>query len=510
MKDRARQVLEGVPKYNAEYVASQQLLAELADTTERKLDILHRLNAERPGLLSVLTQEMQILNADKRYAAAVAAYRTFADTQWVARPMPPEVVFLALQSMVNAGDNKSAADLSVRMAESLPNSLWRHVAVLLLLSDDPARAAKMLPQPADADALGALLGLASSRQSGGSTKPWADRINQIDGELAKASPPRHFPSSYRVLVDLANGDIKEAEAELARFRGASTVGKNVAAELVSHARSGGNIGPELGNLLRATVALELGLPTVARVCALDALNKRPQCQWAAALVVESMPDPATRRRVLETLKPGDCVVAKMIQAAQAVDEKSYAKAAEIFRSISEMEKDNSEMLLKLAAAEAAAGNIEKALAIHQRTWQTAHTPAAANDAAYLMAYLWPKDQSKLADAQAMIETATKADPNQPAYLDTEGWVVHLRGDDARALRLLRQAVKGMSDSIEVHAHLGVVEAATGNRQLASWHLASAVSNAERLKAKGTELGLEQLQGLKIAQKALSDLGPLGK
>jgi len=510
MKDRARREFEAIPFYNEEYIVSRQLLAELADTTEQKLDILHRLKAERPGMPSVLTQEMQILSTEKRYAEAVAAYRNFTDSEEMRRLMPPEVSFIALQAMLNAGDNKSATDLSLRMTEWTPRSIWRHVAVLLLISEDPARAAKMLPQAAEADVVAALLGIASARQSGGPTKPWADRIAQINQELAKVQPPRSIPSHLKVLADLANGDMKEAETELDRFQGASTVGKNVAAELVSYAKSGGDTSAELANLIRSTVALDLGLQTVGRACALDVLKKRPECQWAAALVVQSMPDPATRRTVLQTLKPNDCVVAKMIQAAQAADEKAYAKLVEIYRSIADVEKENTEILVRLASAEALAGEIEKAVTIHQKVWQISRLPSAANNVAYLTAQLWPQDKAKLADAQTMIEAAIQAEPNVPAYLDTEAWIVHLRGDNARALRSLRQAVKGMPDSIEVHAHLGVVEAAAGNRQLASWHLASAVRNAERLKARGQELGLEQLQGLKIAQKALSDLGQSGK
>ncbi len=104
----------------------------------------------------------------------------------------------------------------------------------------------------------------------------------------------------------------------------------------------------------------------------------------------------------------------------------------------------------------------------------------------------------------MSDAAIKSAPDLPAFLDTQGWIAHLQGDDERALKSLRQAVKGMPESVEIHAHLGVVEAAAGNRDLASWHLAAAVKNAGRLKARGEALSPEQLDGLKLAEKTLSE------
>jgi len=411
--------------------------------------------------------------------------------------------------MLNAGDNKSAAELSAGMIQRAPRSAWRYVAVLLSTPDDPAKAAQMLPQAADSDLTGALLGLAAARQAGNATPPWADRVAQLDAEMTKAQPARGIAPTYNVLSALANGNVKRAEAEAARFQSASIVGKNVAAELIAYAASDPAASTEAAGLIRATVATDLGLPIVARGFALDVLTKRPESQWAAALVIQSSADAATRRRVLDMLRPKDCVVAKMIQAAQAAEDKNYAAMAGIYRSIADVEKENQEVLARLALAETLAGNVEKAVTLHQKIWQDFHDATAANNGAYLMAQLWPQDKAKLAEAETLIEAAIKAQPSIPAYLETAGWIAHLRGDDARALRLLREAVKGLPDSIEAHAHLGIVEAASGNKPLASWHLTSAVKNAERLKARGENLGPEQLQGLQLAQKALSELGQPG-
>ena len=96
-------------------------------------------------------------------------------------------------------------------------------------------------------------------------------------------------------------------------------------------------------------------------------------------------------------------------------------------------------------------------------------------------------------------------PHAAAFRETLGWVLHLQGEDRRALPLLRKAVTGLPNSIEAHAHLGLVEAATGGDQLARWHLAAAVGIAERLKNSGEEINLEQETALKLARQTLSNL-----
>jgi len=71
---------------------------------------------------------------------------------------------------------------------------------------------------------------------------------------------------------------------------------------------------------------------------------------------------------------------------------------------------------------------------------------------------------------------------------------------------LRRAVKGLPHLIESHAHLGIVEAAAGNTQLARWHLTEAADIAARLTKEAQELSIEQRHALKLAQDALKGLG----
>ena len=77
-----------------------------------------------------------------------------------------------------------------------------------------------------------------------------------------------------------------------------------------------------------------------------------------------------------------------------------------------------------------------------------------NDLGYLYA-----DQGKnLEQAEQMIRKAVEAEPDNGAYLDSLGWVLHRRGKHAEALPLIEKAVeKGQGSGDEtLHEHLGDV------------------------------------------------------
>lgn len=67
------------------------------------------------------------------------------------------------------------------------------------------------------------------------------------------------------------------------------------------------------------------------------------------------------------------------------------------------------------------------------------------------------------EAQRLIEQALALDPNNPAVLDSLGWVYYKTGREQMALNLLRRAFNAFPDA-EVAAHLGEVLWKTGSRE----------------------------------------------
>jgi predicted Zn-dependent protease len=96
---------------------------------------------------------------------------------------------------------------------------------------------------------------------------------------------------------------------------------------------------------------------------------------------------------------------------------------------------------------------------------------------------------KLDDAERMIRKALDADPGNPYYLDSLGWVFYRRGNAKDAVANIQQAIHGMSsDDAILRDHLGDAYLLNGEPQKA----VSEWKRARRLdpKLKGVQEKLD--------------------
>jgi tetratricopeptide (TPR) repeat protein len=84
-------------------------------------------------------------------------------------------------------------------------------------------------------------------------------------------------------------------------------------------------------------------------------------------------------------------------------------------------------------------------------------PGANND----LGYLWADENQHLHRAYRMIQLAVAAEPDNYAYRDSLGWVLHRLGRDGEALVQLQKAVEPDKPEGEVLDHLGEVYAKLG-------------------------------------------------
>src|SRR5262245_18670984 len=84
-------------------------------------------------------------------------------------------------------------------------------------------------------------------------------------------------------------------------------------------------------------------------------------------------------------------------------------------------------------------------------------PGANND----LGYLWADENQHLHRAYHMIRSAVAAEPDNYAYRDSLGWVLHRLGRDGEALVQLQKAVEPEKPEGEVLDHLGEVYAKLG-------------------------------------------------
>lgn len=94
--------------------------------------------------------------------------------------------------------------------------------------------------------------------------------------------------------------------------------------------------------------------------------------------------------------------------------------------------------------------------------QMAPDNAAALNA---LGYTLADRTNRIEEAYDYIKRAYEISPNDPAVIDSMGWVQYRRGNYEQALVLLKQAFKAMPDD-EIAAHLGEVLWVTGDQQLA--------------------------------------------
>lgn len=504
-KEKARQQLQKVPRHAKEHVNAQQLLAELADSDDAKLAILRKADVDPDDQPALAVHRMDILLRAARSADAVREYQTFVAGLPQGTSPPEALSLLALYAMLRTGDQAGATAIAVQAAKQVPRTAWKRMAVLLTMSDQPETARALLPEVARAEPQDAILGLCLAAQTGADTKPWTDRLAQLERLLAAVKPPVTMPTRHGILAALAAGNLADAEKRLADAAGADLIGRSVMGELVAAAKKDPNLKAEAVVLLKATMATDLRLPEIGRVWALGALKARPTSHWAAGLAAQHATDAAGLREVLALLKPADCVLARAIEASILMVEHKYPEAAEIYRRAAEAEKGDPQLVMRQAMATESAGKLPEALALYRQVWQEDKSPTAANNAAYLASELHPTDKQRLAEAAAWAQAATDAEPANAAFYDTRGWIAYLLDRNDEALAQLRQAVKGLAASPEVHYHLGLTENKAGNAQLGRDHLQAAVDLGEAAKTAGRPLPKSATEAVRLAREALAQL-----
>ncbi len=120
--------------------------------------------------------------------------------------------------------------------------------------------------------------------------------------------------------------------------------------------------------------------------------------------------------------------------------------------------DNRQIRFARAAALERLGRSDDAAAIFQALLEL--NPDDAEAANYL-GYMWADLGTHLDEALPLIRHAVELEPDNPAYLDSLGWVHFRLGHLDEAERRLRQAVDGSPSDGTVLGHLGEVLAALG-------------------------------------------------
>jgi len=184
------------------------------------------------------------------------------------------------------------------------------------------------------------------------------------------------------------------------------------------------------------------------------------------------------------------------------DHKKDAAAAEVeLKKAAELDRGNSDALLKLGQVQAAEGHADQAIATHQQSlkdnprdirfyvligelyeskkeWDSAKeyyqkalaiqpdNAVASNNLAYVML----QQGGNIDVALSMAQTARRALPDSPNTADTLGWAYYQKGIYNTAIDLFKEALKKNPDDATYHYHLGMAYQKADQPELAKEHL----------------------------------------
>jgi len=131
-------------------------------------------------------------------------------------------------------------------------------------------------------------------------------------------------------------------------------------------------------------------------------------------------------------------------------------------------QQNQQLVILLAGLYEREDRVDRAIALYEESLRShPEALAMANNLALLLAE-YGKDQASRQRAQELVKMF--ADSQDPAYLDTRGWVYYRQGDYDRSLQALQQADKLAPNQLLIQYHLGSVYFSKGDSLRARQYL----------------------------------------
>jgi len=152
------------------------------------------------------------------------------------------------------------------------------------------------------------------------------------------------------------------------------------------------------------------------------------------------------------------------------------------------------LFLLLASALEGEGDFDGAMAVYEQMLEAdPYSTIAANNLASLLVEV-RRDATSL---QRAYELAIRfKDSDLPHFLDTLGWILHLRGDDIRAVSFLSDAAEALPEAGSVQYHLGMTLKSLKRFESAFVALERAVALADRAQEylPRAEAALAEIRG----------------
>jgi tetratricopeptide (TPR) repeat protein len=375
---------------------------------------------------------------------------------------------------------KSAFDETLKLAPDFQPAVRR--ALLDIEENRAADAVTLLRAAADklrTDS--AKADLAVALQANGKPQEAADVLKGLSasaqGPLVQLDPVRW----YLAVLLAGEGDLKGAGAM---------------SDLLAAREYLGLPADRLELLQRVAAAAEPGRRDLAaklNVVVWLSMNVCPGALEQADLLVKQLPDePLTacwRARLLDTAgkhdeaarqcrdilsaHPGFVMARLLLAGSQQRDGKTDEAIKSLDEALNEAPPELAGgVQLQRAQLLEESGRLEEAIAAYQAiTAPPALAAAACNE----LAWLYVTKRNDADSALPIAEQAAQLSPNDPAILDTLGWVLCMKGENDRALEALLKARSGLPGNPTVRYHLGLAFLKVGRKDDARAELEEALA-----------------------------------
>jgi tetratricopeptide (TPR) repeat protein len=156
-----------------------------------------------------------------------------------------------------------------------------------------------------------------------------------------------------------------------------------------------------------------------------------------------------------------------------LDAGKVQEALDVYTTALKMNPDDGDLLYARSLAYERLGKTDLAEADLRKLLQDSPDDARALNA---LGYMLTVHSTRYDEAQKLIAQALKLTPDDPAVIDSMGWVQFKKGDPKAALPLLQRALSLMPDP-EIAAHLGQVLWALGDKDQARAVVSGALKKA---------------------------------
>ena len=246
---------------------------------------------------------------------------------------------------------------------------------------------------------------------------------------------------------------------------------------------------ELGELAYEQDQLELAADSFHRTLLLRPDFEQAYYDLAQTQLAMDQPDMALATIATARKKFPDHYAGELLCALADAQLKKYDDAiahfttAEMLAKTSEPGRLNEQFYYEIGATYEAKGDIAQAEKFLQKS--IAIAPGFA-DAQNYLGYMWADHGTNLPEAHRLIDLAVKTEPNDPAYLDSQAWVLFKLKQPAKALPVMLKAIElnGVPDAVMLD-HLGEIYRALGRFAQArdAWQRSLAVEPNDSIRKK---------------------------